>query len=950
MAIPISNDMDISPATYFVYRDTPAGEPFDPTSPLLFFPPKGSDELFDALREAFPHLKTHSERMRDAIIKYLLEEREGDQSQASPAIAVESAATAWPSVSSSVSGSVLNSPDILNMSTSAYSPQSNSPQLTRQASAATSSQPSPPSLDQMTNVFCLSNRAQPKQRVRRKMTEAEKVEYRKRRIVKACENCAKRKRKCPHNQTKMETVNTHSKSGSRSSKSVSPKSTQSLAAPTSARQVANGGFVPLGDLGTFPADVNMDSFQSFNDFTMFDDSYQEFSVNDDFDFEAPNNVYPPFDIYMPGMSAQRWSSNDDLTSASLMDPVLSDQLNLFNTSATDMGANELMHTELFDPDTLFQQHSPESDFQQQSSTDSQVSSLHANTAQVDRSMAHGSRVSTLPALSAPTSGSRVSRVPIMTGQEESTLHRFGKLPAGPQRVPSGGEGLGGNGPSGNGMLWEHLRTGQNDKPQPTHTAHVHDAGCGELFSLAEQNGALKEPFRKPFRSRQLPDVTLRLVTTTRAVNSFTGLIRSRTSDRSSRSTRCCVPMERVLALLPFEAGRLVRAPMHSSLFAQHSRPLQEASALYDVQKRQAIIAHESDWHEGVIPTRAANGVSQKELRQQTSTSVSHNPSGESSAALPQGRPQTIVSERREVASFSRPAQSREGPARSLGEGMDNLAEPAASTLFTLRRRISRSENYARAGGRDILCMNCETRRTWATGHNDSLSAQANGGAYPRLESNDPSSDFCKKASEILRAQGPSSSPANRHEFSDPHRPDEASASTFMTRSSRETTVASNAQAVDRNLAALDISTHRAHLVWPDRNTRRHKDHHGRREGGHQHAPAVLSTKDHLGCPAFQAGLGFALLAILASAFAKYINATVLLLALLGPVSACVGHGRASPGQAGAFAQCTEANSAWRSGWQILAHDLLRKTTKNGDVLQSLTYAFALAPRVSGIAC
>jgi hypothetical protein len=47
----------------------------------------------------------------------------------------------------------------------------------------------------MTSVFSLSTSEQPKQRVRRKMTEAEKVEYRKRRIVKACDKCSKRKRK-----------------------------------------------------------------------------------------------------------------------------------------------------------------------------------------------------------------------------------------------------------------------------------------------------------------------------------------------------------------------------------------------------------------------------------------------------------------------------------------------------------------------------------------------------------------------------------------------------------------------------------------------------------------------------------------------------------------------------------------------------------------------------------
>jgi hypothetical protein len=47
----------------------------------------------------------------------------------------------------------------------------------------------------MTSVFSLSTSEQPKQRMRRKMTESEKIEYRKRRIVKACDTCSKRKRK-----------------------------------------------------------------------------------------------------------------------------------------------------------------------------------------------------------------------------------------------------------------------------------------------------------------------------------------------------------------------------------------------------------------------------------------------------------------------------------------------------------------------------------------------------------------------------------------------------------------------------------------------------------------------------------------------------------------------------------------------------------------------------------
>lgn len=71
--------------------------------------------------------------------------------------------------------------------------------MSRQPSVAgpptTPSNTTPPALEQMTGVFSLSDSTQPKQRVRRKMTEAEKMEYRKRRIIKACDKCSKRKRK-----------------------------------------------------------------------------------------------------------------------------------------------------------------------------------------------------------------------------------------------------------------------------------------------------------------------------------------------------------------------------------------------------------------------------------------------------------------------------------------------------------------------------------------------------------------------------------------------------------------------------------------------------------------------------------------------------------------------------------------------------------------------------------
>lgn len=199
-------------AGYFIYR---SGEQSDPTA-LEFCPPKGSDELFFALKAAYPLVKTHSDRMRNAVIEFLKQELTEEQNQiTAPVIPVESSIgyeavsdmswSSWPSVASN---STLSSPDLLNLATPASMSSSYTPTMSRQNSTiqSQSAQKSKPGLEEMTGVFSLSSDSQPKTRVRRKMTETEKVEYRKRRIVKACESCSKRKRKCNHNQPEMEKV------------------------------------------------------------------------------------------------------------------------------------------------------------------------------------------------------------------------------------------------------------------------------------------------------------------------------------------------------------------------------------------------------------------------------------------------------------------------------------------------------------------------------------------------------------------------------------------------------------------------------------------------------------------------------------------------------------------------------------------------------------------------
>ncbi|TIA56175.1 hypothetical protein D6C77_07072 [Aureobasidium pullulans] len=230
-------------AGYFIYR---SGEQADPTA-LEFCPPKGSDELFFALKVAYPHVKTHSDRMRNAVIEFLKQELAEEQTMAASAIpmdsdlnydlSTESPWSSWPSMDSTTS--TLSSPDLLNLATPASMTSSYAPTMSRQnsSSQANTSQKAKPGLEEMTGVFSLSSTSQPKTRVRRKMTESEKLEYRKRRIVKACDSCSKRKRKCSHNQPEMEKV--------RSSKVTKPKvAAASTIHPARVEQIEKAVFQP----------------------------------------------------------------------------------------------------------------------------------------------------------------------------------------------------------------------------------------------------------------------------------------------------------------------------------------------------------------------------------------------------------------------------------------------------------------------------------------------------------------------------------------------------------------------------------------------------------------------------------------------------------------------------------------------------------------------------------
>lgn len=278
---------------FFLYRATTLnGDSFDPTAAIQFFPAKDSDELFDALRAAYPNTKTHSERMRDAVIDFLVKERDAEQVN----VQVADTPSTWSFPSNSSSSSNFSSPDLVDLATPA-SLASPMPSMSRQPSRSSAGRSS---LEQMTGVFSLSTNSQPKTRVRRKMTEAEKADYRKRRIVKACDKCSKRKRKCEHNQQQMETLTSSGKVTKRKSPAGSASSFRQIARTPPPSTVFSNDLDPLSFLTDDALFSLEDDFQQ--------PASGESSLNlMDFDFDpqvAQSTTWP-------------WSDTQDWT---LMDP------------------------------------------------------------------------------------------------------------------------------------------------------------------------------------------------------------------------------------------------------------------------------------------------------------------------------------------------------------------------------------------------------------------------------------------------------------------------------------------------------------------------------------------------------------------------------------------------------------------------------------------------------
>ncbi|KAK8198170.1 uncharacterized protein BKA78DRAFT_307659 [Phyllosticta capitalensis] len=194
----------------------------DPFAKLVFEPALESDELFDALREAYPALKTHTERKKQAVLDFLMSERQAIEQEITAFVSgTASSAAAVPATAATPADFSQDSwespadptPSVARTNSrkpaSSYSGDESSPSSSSAAGPSSSSAGSSPetlSLKQMTTVWTASGDAPPKIHHRRSMTTKEKEEYRRRRQMKACQDCRARKRKCCHNTNAPETT------------------------------------------------------------------------------------------------------------------------------------------------------------------------------------------------------------------------------------------------------------------------------------------------------------------------------------------------------------------------------------------------------------------------------------------------------------------------------------------------------------------------------------------------------------------------------------------------------------------------------------------------------------------------------------------------------------------------------------------------------------------------
>jgi hypothetical protein len=171
-----------------IFRTTDQAD--DALDSFQWEPPKDSDELFMALKAAFPRGKTHRVRMREALIEFLVQECELERDDRQAIMPRE-----HPSHNTLLNGGSAQR----NGTTGPLSVASHKSQTLSNGSSSVAKVPYrkrlPKDWDGMTVVWTRKDGVIRKPGPKRMMTEQERADYQSRRAQGACAVCRKKKRK-----------------------------------------------------------------------------------------------------------------------------------------------------------------------------------------------------------------------------------------------------------------------------------------------------------------------------------------------------------------------------------------------------------------------------------------------------------------------------------------------------------------------------------------------------------------------------------------------------------------------------------------------------------------------------------------------------------------------------------------------------------------------------------
>lgn len=285
---------------YTIRRVTAPGEPVDLCAPLEFFPPKGTDELHEALKIAFPFEPTLQARMRQAVINFHLSEAQADIAQ-----------------SEFVQDEYLPSPESSFVSN-----------VTSPTASVSRGPTDPPAQEELMDVWCLPSQPAAKIHTRRNMTAEEKKAYKAKRLAGACADCKRRRRKCDHDPS--------NPIGASSKKVVKTRKRSAVAKSPAFKACA----VPSPSFTVTPAVAVQESFNFApqDDFFSFDSGFNTSMANDmsfsigfensfgnDVGFDLKND----FDLFPdtnPGFSSVGMDAASWLAGSSPDTPLLDNQL------------------------------------------------------------------------------------------------------------------------------------------------------------------------------------------------------------------------------------------------------------------------------------------------------------------------------------------------------------------------------------------------------------------------------------------------------------------------------------------------------------------------------------------------------------------------------------------------------------------------------------------------